>query len=309
MKICIIGSGGVGGYFGGRLAAAGSEVSFVARGHHLDALRAGGLRIESALGTIHVNPVHATHDPASVGPCDLVIIAVKLWSTEEAVEAAALVMHDASTIVSFQNGVAAVPLLGQRFGRERVLGGVAQISAVIEAPGLIRHHGTLQRLVFGELDQRRTPRVEAFLAACLEAGIDARVSDDIERAIWEKFVFLVGLSGMTTLTRCPLGPIRENPTTRDLLLQVMSEAAQIGRARGVNLADDCAARQLAFMDALPGDMVSSMLGDLQRGNPLELEWLSGTVARVGAELGIPVPANSFVRAALTLLAAGRRVEG
>ena len=115
------------------------------------------------------------------------------------------------------------------------------------------------------------------------------MSDDIERAIWEKFVFLVGLSGMTTLTRCPLGPIRENPTTRDLLLQVMSEAAQIGRARGVNLADDCAGRQLAFMDALPRDMVSSMLGDLQRGNPLELEWLSGTVARVGAGAGHPRP--------------------
>jgi 2-dehydropantoate 2-reductase len=304
MKMCVIGSGGVGGYFGGRLAAAGTEVTFVARGPHLAALRANGLRVESALGSIHVDPVRATDDPAALGPCDLVVIAVKLWSTADAVEAAAPLMGDDSAIVSLQNGVEAVPLLCRRFGRERVLGGVAQISAVIESPGVIRHNGTIQRLVFGELDGRRSPRIEAFLAACLGAGIDALVSDDIERAIWEKFVFLVGLSGMTTLIRCPIGPIRENPTTRALLLQVMSEAAALGRARGISLPDDCAARQLAFMDMLPGDLVSSMLGDLRRGNPLELAWLSGTVARAAEELGISAPANSFIRAALTLHAAG-----
>jgi 2-dehydropantoate 2-reductase len=306
MKICVIGSGGVGGYFGGRLAAAGNDVRFIARGAHLAALRANGLRLESAVGAAHVHPVHATDDPAALGPCDLVVIAVKLWSTADAVEAAASVMGDDSAIVSFQNGVEAVPLLCERFGRGRVLGGVAQISAVIESPGVIRHNGTIQRLVFGELDGRRSPRIEAFLATCLGAGIDALVSDDIERAIWEKFVFLVGLSGMTTLTRCPIGPIRENPTTRALLLEVMSEAEELGRVRGMRLPDDCAACQLAFMDKLPGDLVASMLGDLRRGNPLELEWLSGTVARVGKALGISVPANSFIRAALTLHAAGGR---
>jgi 2-dehydropantoate 2-reductase len=309
MKICIIGSGGVGGYFGGRLAAAGNEVKFLARGAHLAALRSNGLQLESALGAAHVNPVHATDDPKALGPCDLVIIAVKLWSTAEAIEAAASVMRDDSAIISFQNGVEAVPLLCERFGRERVLGGIAQISTVIDAPGVIRHNGTIQRLVFGELDGRPTPRIEAFLSACLEAGIDAHVSDDIERAIWEKFVFLVGLSGMTTLTRCPLGPILENAATRSLLLQVMSEAAELGRVGGIKLAEDCAARQLAFMDTLPRDMVSSMLGDLRRGNPLELEWLSGTVARVGAELGVSASANRLIHAALTLHAAGGRNDG
>jgi 2-dehydropantoate 2-reductase len=309
MKICIIGSGGVGGYFGGRLAAAGNEVAFLARGPHLAALRANGLRIESALGQIHVHPLHATDDLAALGPSDLVIIAVKLWSTARAIEAAASVMGDGSAIVSFQNGVEAVALLSRRFGRERVLGGLAQISAVIESPGVIRHNGTLQRLVFGELDGRRTPRIDAFLSACLEAGIDAHVSEDIERAIWEKFVFLVGLSAMTTLTRCPIGPIRENPITRALLLQVMTEAAALGRARGIALPDDCAARQLGFMDGLPRDMVASMLGDLRRGNPLELEWLSGTVASAAAELGLSAPANSFVRAALTLHAGGAAGPG
>ena len=308
MRICIIGSGGIGGYFGGRLAAAGNEVVFFARGAHLAAMRADGLHVQSALGAVHVHPVHATGDPAVLAPSDLVIIAVKLWSTADAIEAAAPAMRDDSAIVSLQNGVEAVSLLSRRFGRERVLGGLAQISALIESPGVIRHNGTLQRLVFGELDRRRTPRVEAFLSACLAAGIDAHVSDDIERAIWEKFVFLVGLSGMTTLTRCPLGPIRENPTTRALLLEVMSEAAALGRSRGIALSEDCAARQLAFMDTLPENMESSMLGDLKRGNPLELEWLSGTVARVGDEPGVPAPANSFIRAALMLHATGRRSD-
>jgi 2-dehydropantoate 2-reductase len=248
-------------------------------------------------------------DPAALGTYELVVIAVKLWSTEEAVQAAKPLLREDGTIVSFQNGVTAVPLLCQCFGRERVLGGVAQISAVIEAPGVIRHHGKLQRLVFGELDGRRTPRTDAFLSACLTAGIEARVSEDIDRSIWEKFVFLVGFSAMTTLTRCPLGPIRDNPTTRALLLDVMNEAAQVGRARGVKLADDCVPRQLALVDTLPREMVSSMLGDLLRGNPLELEWLSGAVARFGEELGVPTPANGFVRAALTLLAAGRGKAG
>ncbi|MBL8539530.1 MAG: ketopantoate reductase family protein [Betaproteobacteria bacterium] len=304
MRICIIGSGGVGGYFGGRLAASGTEVAFVARGAHLAALRTNGLRVESALGAVHVQPVEATDDPKTLGPCDLVIIAVKLWGTADAIDAAVPVMRERSAIVSLQNGVQAVRLLAERFGRERVLGGLAQISALIESPGVIRHNGTLQRLVFGELDGSRSARAEALLAACLAAGIDAHLSDSIERAIWEKFVFLVGLSATTTLTRCPLGPVRENPLTRALLLQVMSEAAALGRARGVALPEDSAERQLAFMDTLPRELVASMLGDLRRGNPLELEWLSGTVARDSDELGIPAPANSFVRAALTLHAGG-----
>lgn len=304
MRICIIGSGGVGGYFGGRLAASGTEVAFVARGAHLAALRANGLRVESALGAVHVQPVEVSDDPKTLGPCDLAIIAVKLWATAGAIEAAVPVMREHSAIVSLQNGVEAVSLLSERFGRERVLGGLAQISALIESPGVIRHNGTLQRLVFGELDGSRSARAETFLAACLAAGIDAHLSDNIERAIWEKFVFLVGLSGTTALTRCPLGPVRENPLTRALLLQVMSEAAALGRARGVALPEDSAARQLAFMDTLPRELVASMLGDLRRGNPLELEWLSGTVARASDELGLSAPANGFVRAALTLHAGG-----
>lgn len=306
MKIVFIGAGGVGGYFGGRLAAAGSDVTFIARGRHLAAMRESGLRIESALGNLHIHPLKATDDPASVTAPDLVIIAVKLWSTQEAIESAAPIMGPDTAIVSLQNGVDAVDLLAERYGRERVLGGSAHIAALIESPGMIRHNGTLARITFGELDGRRTPRAEAFLAACQRAGIDANPSENIERAIWEKFVLLVGLSSLTSLTRLPIGPVREDPDTRALLLEVMQEVAAVGRAKRVALADDAAERQLGFLEKVPSDMISSMLGDLKRGNSLELDWLAGAVVRLGKAHGVLTPANRFVYAALKLHAGGSR---
>ena len=306
MKIVIIGAGGVGGYFGGRLAASGSEITFIARGAHLAALRGSGLRIESALGNLHMRPVNATDNPAAVDPPDLVIIAVKLWSTQEAIDSAAPLMGPDTAIMSLQNGVDAVDLLAARYGRERVIGGSAHIAAVIEGPGVIRHNGTLARITFGELDKHRTRRAERFLAACRDGGIDASLSDDIERAIWEKFVLLVGLSSLTSLTRLPIGPVRKDPDTRALLLEVMQEVAAVGRAKGAALTDDTAEKQLGFLDKVPFDMVSSMLGDLRRGNPLELEWLAGAVVRLGKERDIRTPANRFVNAALKLHAAGAR---
>jgi 2-dehydropantoate 2-reductase len=309
MKIVIIGAGGVGGYFGGRLAASGSDVTFIARGKHLAAMRESGLSIESPLGNLRIRPVNATDNPASVNSADLVVIAVKLWSTQEAIESAAPLMGPDTAIMSLQNGVDAADLLIARYGRARVLGGSAHIAAVIEAPGVIRHNGTLARITFGELDGGHTPRTEAFLAACRDAGIDVNLSDDIQRATWEKFVLLVGLSSLTSLTRLPIGPVREDPDTRALLLEVMQEVAAVGRAKRVALADDAAPRQLGFLDKVPHDMVSSMLGDLKRGNPLELDWLAGAVVRLGKEQGVSVPANRFVYAALKLHAAGRRPDG
>jgi len=306
MNIVIIGAGGVGGYFGARLAASGSNVTFIARGTHLAAMRESGLRVESALGDLRIHPVNATDDPTAVAPPDLVIIAVKLWSTGEAIESAASLMGTETAIMSLQNGVDAVDLLAGRYGKERVLGGSAHIAAVIEAPGVIRHNGTLARLTFGELNKQRTPRVERFLTACREAGIDANLSDDIQRAIWEKFVLLVGLSSLTSLTRLPIGPVREDRDTRALLLEVMQEVAAVGRAKGAALTNDAAQRQLGFLDKVPQDMISSMLGDLRRGNPLELDWLAGAVVRLGRERNVPTPANRFVYVALKLHAAGTR---
>ncbi len=304
MRIAIIGAGGVGGYFGARLAHAGEKVTFIARGAHLEAMHEHGLRVRSANGDISVNPVQATDDAGQVGPVDLVMIAVKLWSTRDAIRTARTMVGPGTAVVSFQNGVEAVDALIEEFGAPRVLGGVANIAALIETPGLIRHNGTMALLQFGELDGTRSARVDALLEICQRAGIDAKVPDDIRKAIWEKFVFLASLSAMTALTRLPLGPLREDPDTRDLFRQLAEEVAAVGRAKGVPLADGTADAMMTRLDGLPGEMVASMLGDLKRGNRLELPWLSGGVVDIGRTLGIATPAHAFVVAALKLHAPG-----
>ena len=287
MKIAIMGAGGVGGYFGARLAAAGEDVWFIARGAHLDAMRRDGLQVLSANGDVLVKPCKATDRPAEVGTADLVIVAVKLWSTQAALEDAKPMVGPDTAVVSFQNGVVAVDQIAQVYGRGRTLGGVANIGAVIEKPGVIRHTGTMAGLTFGELDGTISPRVQALAEACARAGIQHKASDDITRAIWEKYVFLVAASAMTALTRLPLGPIREDADTRALTAQIMSEAAAVGRAKGVALDADLADKLIARMDTLPREMVASMLGDLERGNRLELPWLSGGVVGWAAPWGSP----------------------
>lgn len=304
MKIAVIGAGGVGGYFGARLAHAGENVTFIARGSHLDAMHEHGLRVRSVNGDISVNPVQATDDAGTVGIADLVMIAVKLWSTADAIETARTMVGPDSAVISFQNGVEAEDALVAAFGKARVLGGVANIAALIETPGLIRHNGAMALLQFGELDGSRTVRVESLLAICKRAGIDAKVPDDIGKAIWEKFVFLASLSAMTALTRLPLGPLREDPDTRALFRQLADEVVAVGRAKGVPLGDATTDAMMTRLDGLPPDMVASMLGDLKRGNRLELPWLSGGVVETGRKLNVPTPAHAFVYAALKLHAPG-----
>ncbi|MBX9632631.1 MAG: 2-dehydropantoate 2-reductase [Burkholderiales bacterium] len=305
MHIAIIGAGGVGGYFGARFAHEGEKVTFIARGAHLAAMREHGLRVRSANGDMSVNPVEATDDATTVGIVDLVMIAVKLWSTHDAIETARSMMGPNSTVVSFQNGIEAEDALIAAFGRERVLGGVANIAALIETPGLIRHNGTMAMLQFGELDGKRSPRVQTLLDICKRAGIDAKVPDDINKAIWEKYVFLASLSAMTALTRLPLGPLREDPDTRALFRQLAEEVVAVGRAKGIPLADATVDAMMGRLDGLPGDMVASMLGDLKRGNRLELPWLSGGVVQAGRKVDVPTPAHQFVYTALKLHAPGR----
>ena len=305
MKIAIMGSGGVGGFFGGRLAASGANVSFIARGAHLAALRKHGLKIESSLGNILVRPVHATDDPASIGIVDLVFLAVKLWDIEGAALAVKPLIGPHTGIIPLQNGVDAVNVLLSRYPPEHVMGGVAHIAAAIESPGVIRHSGAMQKLTFGELDGRHSQRAEQLFDACQAAGIDAILSDAIQVVIWEKFVFLSAFSGITALTRLPIGPLRADPETRALFLAAMQEAAAVGRAQGIRLSPDCADRQLAFCDKLPPEMISSMLGDLRNGNRLELAWLSGAVQRIGREMGVATPVSSLIYTALKLHAAGQ----
>ena len=308
MKIAVVGAGGVGGYFGARLAASGQDVWFIARGAHLEAMRREGLRVLSANGDVLVKPVQATGRPADVGTADLVMIAVKLWSTGEALRDARPMVGPDTAVVSFQNGVVAVDQVAEAYGRGRTLGGVAAIAAVIDKPGVIRHTGTMATLQFGELDGAMSPRIQALQQACEKAGIQGRATDAIQKAIWEKYVFLVGASAMTALTRLPLGSVREDPDTRALFAQIMAEAAALGRAKGVALDADLVDKLLGRLDGLPREMVASMLGDLERGNRLELPWLSGGVAAMGKEAGVATPANQFVYAALKLYANGRPAD-
>lgn len=299
MRFAMMGAGGIGGYWGGRMAAAGHDVTFIARGAHLEAIRKNGLRIESRdMDNATVHPASATDDPAEVGPVDCAIIGVKLWDTEAAGRAILPMLGPDTMVLSLQNGVECDDILAPIVGPERLIGGIAQIASSIGEPGVIRHIGTMQRCVIGEPAGDRTPRVLALRQAMLDGGIAAEISDDIGRTIWEKFVFLVGLSATTTLMRTTIGPIREDPDRREFLAGAMREAVAVGRARGVALPDDFADDRLAFIDGLPVDMTSSMHHDLERGNPLEIAWLSGAVVRFGGTLNIPTPVNHTVYAAL-----------
>lgn len=305
VRIAVMGAGALGGYFGARLAQGGHEVAFVARGRQLDAMRVRGLRVESQLGDVHLPDVHVTGDPAGIGAVDLVLFSVKLWDTREAAEAVKPLLGPDTAVVSFQNGVAKDDILGQALGAGHVIGGVSYIAATIAEPGLIRHSGTLAKLVFGEYDGSLSPRAREFRDACAGSAIDAEVSDQIERAIWEKFVFLVGLSGTTSLARSTIGPIRDHPRSRAFLHDIMEEVVRVARAQGVPLPADYADERLAFTDTVPATMTSSMHHDLQRGNRLEVAWLSGDVAERGARLGVPTPCNRAVFDILSVHSDGR----
>lgn len=303
MKIAVMGAGGVGGYFGARLAAA-ETVMFVARGAHLEAMRRSGLRVSSALGDLHLDPVRAGDDPAELGPVDIVLFAVKLWDTEAAGRACRPLMGERTAVISLQNGVDGEAVLGRLLGPEHVLGGVAQIAAVIAEPGVIRHTGTMARIIFGEPDGANSARAQAFLEACRKAGIDATLSDDIETAIWNKFILLAPLAGVTSVTRLSIGAVMADADTRALLGDAVAEAVAVGRARGVRLDDDAVARTLGVAQGLPHEMRTSMQQDLARGGRLEVPWLNGAIVRLGAEAGVETPVNCTLYAALKPYADG-----
>jgi 2-dehydropantoate 2-reductase len=304
MRIVIMGAGGLGGYFGARLAAAGNDVAFVARGAHLAAIKQNGLRVTSARGDLHLPDVVATDDPSTLAPADVVMIAVKLWDTETAAETVKSLVRPGTAVVSFQNGVSKDAALARILGREAVIGGVGQIGVVIASPGVIAHTGTMAKLTFGELDNARSARVESLLATCTTAGIDAEIADDINLATWQKFAFLVGMSACTASMRSTLGPIRANPQTRDFLRDVIGEVVAVGRALGIPLAENFAEQRMAMIEALPPQMTASMQGDLARGNRLEVPWLSGAVVEMGKQVGVSTPLNRAVFDILALYANG-----
>jgi 2-dehydropantoate 2-reductase len=305
MKYAIMGAGGVGGYFGARLAAAGDEVVFIARGAHKAAMKANGLTLHSPLGDVRLEAVEVEDDPEAVGLCDIILFCVKLWDVEDAAETIRPLLSNDTCVVPIQNGVGVTDTLARLLGRKHVMGGVAQISASIEAPGVIRHHGDFARLIFGELDGSATWRQECLLAACTSAGIEARVSPAIAVEIWKKFVFLAPMAGATAFYRAPIGEILADPARRARLEAMIGETAAVGRAKGVALGGDQEALTLAFLEGLPPAMKASMLLDLELGRRLELDWLNGEVVRLGRELGVETPENAAVYEALKPFAMGQ----
>ncbi len=298
MKITIMGTGGVGGYFGARLANAGGDVSFIARGAHLDAIRTSGLKVESVLGDIHLANPTATDTASDIGPVDIVMFATKLGDMEAAAEACRPMIGAETAVIPFLNGVDAPGVISRVLGDEHACGGVAYISAHIERPGCIRHVGDFARLVFGEHDGSKTDRLREFHSLCADSGIDATLSTDIEGALWEKFALLVAMSGTTAATRGPLGPIRENPISRDVFEAAMRETVAVGRAKGIQVAEDLVDKQMSFLNTLPAEMRASMLVDLEAGKPLEAPWFSGAVSRMGREFGVSTPVNDTLFAAM-----------
>jgi 2-dehydropantoate 2-reductase len=288
MKIAIMGTGGVGGGYGARLAAAGSEVAFIARGKHLAAIQQNGLSIISPmLGNLLIKPAQCTDNPATIGPVDIVLFCVKLWDTESAAQAIKPMVGPNTAVISLQNGINRDAVLREIIGEPHIVGGVSYIGATIKAPGVIEQRGTTQKLVFGEYSGQETPRIQTLRRACQAAEIEAVVSADIGKAIWEKFIYLVAMSSVLAATRQTVGPVRANERTRCLLTDVMRETLVVGRAQGVNLDDSLVEAHMAHFDALAPDVTASMQYDLAIGNRLELPWLAGAVLELGKQLNVP----------------------
>ena len=299
-----MGAGGVGGYFGARLAAAGNDVSFVARGAHLEAMRERGLGVLSPRGDARVHPVVATDDPSTIGAVDVVLFATKLYDTEPAAALCRALLGADTVVVSLQNGVDGVDTLRRVLGERHVAGGVARISAAIAEPGVIGHYSGFAAIAFGELDGRRSERLARFHALAVAAGIDAELATDIQVTMWEKFILLAAFSAITSLARLPIGPVLGEPRSRALLEEAVAEVTAVARGSGIGVPADATQTAMGFMARMPPSMKSSMLMDLERGRRLELDWLSGAVCRRGAELGVPTPVHRFALAALAPYAHG-----
>jgi 2-dehydropantoate 2-reductase len=298
MKIAVIGAGGVGGTFGAALAKAGADVWFLARGAHLAAMRTDGLRIVGGRGETHLVPTQATDDPREIGHADVVLFCVKLWDVESAGEHIRPIVGPSTAVIPLQNGIDASERLIPILGAGSVMGGVAQISATIEGPGVVRQTGTFMRLVFGELAGGLSARGDAFLAMCRAAGFDALHSDNILTELWLKFIVLATNSAITAATRLPFGKLRDDPDVVALFEAATKEVVAVGKAAGVALPDDAAQRNVSFLAGAPPAMMASMAHDLIRGNRIELPWLSGKVVSMGRELRVPTPVHSVLYAVL-----------
>jgi len=298
MRIAVIGAGGIGGIYGASLAKAGAEVIFVARGSHLAAMREQGLKIEGDRGEMHVHPAAVTDDPATIGIVDYVIFCVKLWDVESAGVQIKPLVGPGTAVIPQQNGVDAHERLIPILGREAVMAGTAWVTGSIVAPGVIRQTGTYQRLIFGELDGTMSQRGKALAEACAAAGFDGEFEPDVLVPVWEKFLGIVPLSSVNSLTRVPLGIYREDPELWALCEASLKETIAVGLAEGIALPPDSVDKVLGQLRSMPPHHMTSMCNDLLRGNRIELPWFAGKVVDLGRKHSIPTPSCNLLYAAL-----------
>ena len=288
MRIAVVGAGGVGGYFGGRLAIAGHEVAFIARGPHLAAMRADGLRVRSVKGDFTAS-VTASHDPAEIGPCEAILFCVKSYDTEAAASTLSPLLTTETVVVSLQNGIDNEEKLAGVIGAQHVAGGAAFIFSSITEPGVVTHTGGPARIVFGEIDGERSHRLERLLTACREAGIDSEIPADIRVVLWTKYAFICATAGMTAAVRLPLGDIRDCPESWGMFTRIVAEVIEVGRTEGVPLAADVVDQLIAFGRGLEPGSLSSLHHDMTTGKRMELETLHGTVIGRAARRRVAVP--------------------
>ncbi len=305
MRVAVMAAGAVGGYFGARLAAAGHDVAFIARGAHRDAMRRDGLKIESGLGDLHLKGVNVTDDPKQVGPVDVVLFAVKLWDTEIAGEQTRPLVGPDTRVITLQNGVDSVERLAPMLGGDVTIAGTTYVVSTIASPGVIRHTGTTAKIICGRLDRRLDPILADYVEHMKAAKIDATLSDHMLVDLWKKFIVLTGTSGITASTRQPLGAIRDDEDMRALFYKLMYETIAVGRAAGVELPSDLSADIDRSVAAFPPTMRASMANDLAAGNRLELDWLAGKVVALGRKYGVATPAQEAVYAILKPYRLGR----
>jgi len=309
MKVAIVGAGGVGGYFGGRLAQAGEDVVFIARGEHLRAITGKGLRIDSINGDFRVDPAKATDDPATVGEVDYILVAVKSWQLPDAIETMRPMVGKKTSIVPLQNGVEAPDQLSRVFGAERVLGGLCSVISMIAGPGHVSHVGAHPLITFGELDHRRSERGERLRNAFSRTeGVQVKVPDDIHVAMWNKFLMIAPWGGLGALTRAPIGVTRRLPETRALLEHAMEEVYLLARARKVAMERESIDQAMRFLDNLPDEGTASMQRDILAGRPSELDAQNGAVVRLGKEAGVATPVNGMIYSSLLPLEMRARKE-
>lgn len=298
MRIAIFGTGGAGGYFGGRLAQAGEDVVFIARGEHLRALRTHGLRVESLKGDFVVQRVQAADAPAQVGVVDAVLVGVKAWQVTEAAQAMRPLVGPETFVVPLQNGVEAPAQLSAVLGAEQVLGGLCSIISFVAGPGHIRHVGAEPYIAFGELDNRPSQRAERLRQAFARAGVKVEVPPDIHVAMWEKFLFIASWGGVGAVTRVPVGVVRRLPETRQIMEQAMREILLVAQARKIALTEEAIRNGMAFVDNLQPGSTASMQRDIMEGRPSELEAQNGAVVRLGGDVGVPTPVHAFIYSSL-----------